>query len=388
MNYQVVLKKITNLYKNSSMPIYMDFHDMPDGVTAAHVAEMHQADLKIEHKYNCRGLTYWCDEKRQTAFCLIEAPNEEAIRDLHNEAHGDAPMRIIQVNDQIVESFLGRIEDPEKSQNTQLNIINDPAFRTLLVVKFEKRALRSTALHTLEAALRGYRKSIVNSVSTLKGRLVKQEATSFLMSFASVSNAVDCALHIQELYNAVITPDLVFKIGISAGIPVTDKKGIFEDTIQMATRYTNIEPSKIVISPEVKDLYESENLNIAVNRKKIRALSPTEEQFLVQFMEFVEKEWRNPALNVDDFSKNLGYSKSKLYRIMMAVVGKSINGFLKDYRLERALKLLDTHTKNISEIAFETGFNSAAYFTKCFIQKFEVLPSAYAKTDYNNKTTP
>jgi len=374
-----VLKKITNLYKNSSMPIYMDFHDMPDGVTAAHVAEMHQADLKIEHKYNCRGLTYWCDEKRQTAFCLIEAPNEKAIRALHNEAHGDAPLRIIQVNDSIVESFLGRIEDPKKSQNTQLNIINDPAFRTLVVVRFEKKTLRKRALKSIETALRDYQKSIVKSVGTLKGRLVKRAATSFLMSFDSVSNAVASALDIQELYNPVISPDLVFKIGISAGIPVTDKKGIFEDTIQMATRFTNIEPAKIVMSPEVKDLYESENLNVAINRKKIRALNATEEQFLTQFMEYVEKEWRNPEVNVGDFSKNLGYSKSKLYRIMMAVVGKSINGFIKDYRLERALKLLDENTKNISEIAFETGFNSAAYFTKCFIQKFEVLPSAYIK---------
>jgi len=361
------------------MPIYMDFHDMPDGVTAAHVAEMHQADLKIEHKYNCRGLTYWCDEKRQTAFCLIEAPNEKAIRALHNEAHGDAPLRIIQVNDSIVESFLGRIEDPKKSQNTQLNIINDPAFRTLVVVRFEKKTLRKRALKSIETALRDYQKSIVKSVGTLKGRLVKRAATSFLMSFDSVSNAVASALDIQELYNPVISPDLVFKIGISAGIPVTDKKGIFEDTIQMATRFTNIEPAKIVMSPEVKDLYESENLNVAINRKKIRALNATEEQFLTQFMEYVEKEWRNPEVNVGDFSKNLGYSKSKLYRIMMAVVGKSINGFIKDYRLERALKLLDENTKNISEIAFETGFNSAAYFTKCFIQKFEVLPSAYIK---------
>ena len=46
----------------------MDFHDLPDGVTAAHIAEMHQSDLKIEHKYNCRGLTYWCDERRQNGF--------------------------------------------------------------------------------------------------------------------------------------------------------------------------------------------------------------------------------------------------------------------------------------------------------------------------------
>ena len=46
------------------MPLFMDLHELPDGVTAAHVAEMHQADLAIEHKFNCRGLTYWCDEKQ------------------------------------------------------------------------------------------------------------------------------------------------------------------------------------------------------------------------------------------------------------------------------------------------------------------------------------
>lgn len=39
------------------MLLFLDLYDLPDGVTAAHVAEMHQADLDIEHKYNCRGLT-------------------------------------------------------------------------------------------------------------------------------------------------------------------------------------------------------------------------------------------------------------------------------------------------------------------------------------------
>ena len=54
------------LEKNTVMPIYMDIHEMPEGVNAKHVAEMHQADLKIEHEYNCRGLTNWCVEKRHT----------------------------------------------------------------------------------------------------------------------------------------------------------------------------------------------------------------------------------------------------------------------------------------------------------------------------------
>src|SRR6476660_5491295 len=119
------------------MPIYMDRHDVSDTVTAENVAQLHQADLKIQDQFGCRGLTYWFDEKRKTAFCLIEAPDEKSLREMHNKAHGQVAHRVIEVDPSIVESFLGRIEDPKKAQNTELNIINDPAFRTLMVIDLE-----------------------------------------------------------------------------------------------------------------------------------------------------------------------------------------------------------------------------------------------------------
>ena len=206
------------------MPLFLDLHDLPEGITAAHVAEMHQADLDLEHKYNCRGLTYWCDEKRKTAFCLMDAPNKQALIDLHENAHGAIPTRIIEVNDTIVESFLGRIEDPEKSKNTTLNIINDPAFRTLMVVKLKTKTLRTREINTLKAAIRGYTTSIKTLTTHFNGRIVKQEANSFLMSFDSVTDALHCGIKIQETHHKVITPDLEFKIGISAGTPVTQRK--------------------------------------------------------------------------------------------------------------------------------------------------------------------
>ena len=127
------------------MPIYMDRHDVSEAVTAENVAQLHREDLKIEHQFNCRGLTYWFDEKRKTAFCLVEAPNKESVLNMHNKAHGDVPHRIIEVDEKIVESFLGRIEDPIKAQNTELNIINDPAFRVLMVIQ------TSSYLNRLEA---------------------------------------------------------------------------------------------------------------------------------------------------------------------------------------------------------------------------------------------
>jgi AraC-like DNA-binding protein len=357
----------------------MDFHDLPDGVTAADIAEMHQADLKIEHKYKCRGLTYWCDERRQTAFCLIEAPNEQAIKELHEKSHGAVPQRIIEVNDILVESFLGRIQDPENSQNTKLNIIDDSAFRILMVVHIKKQVLRTENIDILKAAIRGYNKSMLNIAVNHKGRVVKQVANSFLMSFTCATNAMESAIKIQELYNCVITPDVEFKIGISAGIPVTAKENIFETTIKEANYLSYVINGKIIVSPEVKDLYEQETQSNPTKIKGVIALNNNELEFLIRLFEYTDNVWTNSNTNVIDYHKHLGYSKSKLYRTMVSITGRSPNNFLRDYRLNKALELLDRHHSNISEIAYETGFSSPTYFSKCFHEVYGILPSKYMK---------
>lgn len=357
----------------------MDFHDLPDSVTAKDIAEMHQADLKIEHKYNCRGLTYWCDESRRTAFCLIEAPNKEAIKELHEKSHGAVPQRIIEVNDTLVESFLGRIEDPENLENTKLNIIKDSAFRILMVVYMKRNFLRTENRSTLQAAMRGYKKSIINSVTENMGRVVKQDANSFLLSFTSSTNAIESAIQIDKLYNCVITPDVEFKIGINAGDPITNKESIFEEAIKKADYLTYVTNGKIVIAPEVKELYENENQNNPINIKGVKPLNTNEMEFLIRLFEYTEGVWTNSEISAIDYNKNLGLSKSKLYRTMMPIIGKSPNGFIKEFRLNKALELLDKQTLNISEIAYLTGFSTPTYFSKCFCETYGILPSEYIK---------
>lgn len=362
------------------MPIYMDRHDIPQEITAAHVAQMHKEDLKIEHLYGCKGMTYWCDEKRRTAFCLIQAPNKKAIQDMHNHAHGDVPHRIIEVESSIVESFLGRIEDPEKSQKTELNIINDPAFRTIMVIGLRKVSFTGVDPKHLNREIGICNKSIIGSLEKYIGRIVKQKSDNFLVSFNSVTNAVICAQEIHSIINISSTSfngTLQISIGLHAGVPVTEKKGIFEDTIKTAERFKVMSHGKIMMSPDVKELYESENLNIKLNQKNIKALNQAEEKFVNLLMDYTEKDWANAAFSSDDFSKNLGYSKSQLYRKMISLTGKSPNSFIKDYRLDKALQLLNKRVSNISETAFTTGFSSPAYFSKCFMDNFGILPSKY-----------
>jgi hypothetical protein len=105
------------------------------GVRAKDVAEAHRRDMLIQEEYGCKCMTYWIDEKRGNVFCLVEAPASEVVEELHNKAHGLMPHRIIEVNDTLVEAFLGRINDPEAAAISAdgLKVFHDPSFRTLLV---------------------------------------------------------------------------------------------------------------------------------------------------------------------------------------------------------------------------------------------------------------
>ncbi len=358
------------------MPIFMDRHDVSAEVTAEIVAELHQEDLRIQDQFCCRGLTYWFDDVRKTAFCLIEAPNKQSIIAMHNHAHGEVPNTIIEVDSTIVESFLGRIEDPAKSQKKELNIINDPAFRVVVVLEFEK----DDSIELSEKEREDLHNLIIYHLEKFNGRLIKQNRDSFLISYTSTTESLKCT---QEIYAAFKKSQNSIKtkirIGISAGLPVTDEAGLFEETIKTSEYLSAITRDKIIVTSEIKDLYESENHNV-FHKGNIQILTNSEERFVLALNSFLEKEWSNPKLNVEEICTNLGTSASQLYRKLNAISGKSITNYVQDFRLRKSLKMIQDTEKNISEIAFQNGFNSLAYFSKCFQNRYGILPSRYSKS--------
>ena len=362
------------------MPIFMDRHDVSEAVTAENVAQIHQEDLKIQDEFGCRGLTYWFDDKRKTAFCLIEAPDAKAIQKMHDKAHGQVPHSIIEVEPSIVESFLGRIQDPEKARDAGLNIINDPAFRTIMVISLCWITLSGDS-QPFRTSFEKLNSDIRKTLQSHEGNIVRQSDDYYLVSFKSVTNAVHAALEIQGV-NREFTKNekkqkVNIKIGLSAGLPVTQKQLIFEDTIKLAERIAALVKGEIVVSAEVKELYRSENANTFIKGKGITFLMEPDEKFITLLMDYTDKVWSDANLKVDHFCKPLGRSKSQLYRKMILLTGQSPNTFIKEYRLKEALKCIQKRVGNISEIAFTTGFSSPSYFTKCFKKKFGLIPADY-----------
>jgi hypothetical protein len=81
------------------MPLFMDVHDIPGGVTIDDVARARLADLQVQAGHDVRFLRYWVDERAGRLFCLVEAPSADAAAEVHRQAHGMVAGHIYQVQE-------------------------------------------------------------------------------------------------------------------------------------------------------------------------------------------------------------------------------------------------------------------------------------------------
>ena len=244
------------------MPIYLDRHFI-EGATKHAVTNAHQKDLDIQAKHGVQFLTYWFDEARCTAFCLVNAENKEAVRMSHNEAHGLVPNEILEVDPAVVEAFLGRIKDPvpvESSSGKPAEAVIDSGFRTIMFTDLKDSTLMtrivgdSRALHLLHI----HNALIRNGLRDHGGREVKHTGDGIMASFAFARNAVECAIGIQKGFAAYNreNPDapMHIRIGMSAGEPIEELGDLFGKAVQLAARLcARAEPGRILVAHVVQE---------------------------------------------------------------------------------------------------------------------------------------
>ena len=127
---------------------------MFQGAEAIDLAEAHRKDMTLQDKYHCKCMTYWFDEVKGNAFCLIEAPDKTSMTGMHKESHGLVPNKIIEVNNDVVAAFLGRTGDPEDAEitDTGLKVFSETAFRIILVTELKDPVLMQHDLGSRKSA--------------------------------------------------------------------------------------------------------------------------------------------------------------------------------------------------------------------------------------------
>lgn len=253
------------------MPLYLDIHSVP-GATADDLRKAHEADLAVQRKYGVDYRKYWHNEKCGKVFCLVDAPNAEAARQVHSEAHGLIAEKIIEVDPDMIDGFLG---------GTDINAAGaavfagpggarDTAVRSVMftdVVGSTELAQRlgdDTAFELIST-----HDSIVRAaVSEHCGRVVKHTGDGIMAVFVSPVQMVKAACLIQTVVSSLepetTRPPFQVRIGGAAGEPIERDNDFFGTTVNLSARLcAAAEPGKVLVSNGVAELCLGKGMKFA-----------------------------------------------------------------------------------------------------------------------------
>jgi signal transduction histidine kinase/DNA-binding response OmpR family regulator len=103
-------------------------------------------------------------------------------------------------------------------------------------------------------------------------------------------------------------------------------------------------------------------------------VNSVEEKFVQRLIQSMEEHLGDEKFGVEELASEAGMSRSQLHRKMVALIDQSPNHFIRTFRLARAMELLKKQAANASEIAYQVGFSSPSYFTKCFRETYGYPP--------------
>ena len=247
------------------MPIYMDVHRLEGGVTPLEVEQAHLSDLEAQEKYGVRYLKYWFNQEAGSVFCLIDAPEPDAAVAVHREAHGMIADKLIQVDEVVLNAFLG--DGGEKTAGAAALLPGgdgqtlDGGLRIILFTDLEGSTATTNRLGDAEAmkVLRSHNAIVREALAEWRGKEVKHTGDGVMASFLSCSDAAGCAIAIQQRlakHNSEQAAEPIsVRIGFTAGEPVSDNEDLFGASVQLAARIcAHAHPGQILVSNVIKEL--------------------------------------------------------------------------------------------------------------------------------------
>ena len=247
------------------MPLYMDRHDVTaEGLTPERIAELHSCDLQVQDKYGVKMLTYWWHQGASAGFCLIESPSKEAAEATHREGHGKVPSRIIEVDWQSVEGFLGPVRGPSPGEPWE-----DIAAKTIMCVSIADSSAGSPGVAFAHKTL-----------SARGGRAISPHQDRIVGCFPSVLAGLECSLALRKSLTSVgffqQGTETDVRIGISSGEPVARRMGLFGPAVAEAEALCAMaEPGDVLVSRSVRELCG--NRGFLFSEERSRQVSDFEE---------------------------------------------------------------------------------------------------------------
>lgn len=267
------------------------------------------------------------------------------------------------------------LELPNKNENNSYatqKIINDDSKPTLLIIDDNND-------------IRDYIKEIFNDEYTVFEAADGKEGLDVALKF--VPDIVICDIMMPVMNGIEFCTELKNRTA-TCHIPVIllTAKSLNEQKIEGyehgADSYITKPFSSKILKARVGNLLKSrrklENIfkENSVTDNTLQESKPDnmDKDFISILKNTIHKNIGNIEYNVENLSSDMGLSRVQLYRKVKAITGVSVVDLMRKARLQRGKQLLENTDKSISEIAYEVGFSSPSYFTKCFKDEYNKLP--------------
>jgi len=242
------------------MPLYMDIHHKVDA-TPDDVQKAHLSDLEAQEKFGVKYLKYWFNPQAGTICCLVHAPDPETANKVHLAAHGLAADKIIEVQGEVVEAFLGGSVDAGTGRMISPAGTPDGGFRTVLFTDIAGSTSMTQRLGDAEAMkiIRAHDSLVRREIEARQGRVVKHTGDGTMAAFPAASAAIYASMAIQKAFHVhnQRLPDrpIEVRIGMSAGEPVDEGQDLFGVAVQLARRVCDAaDANQIRVSNVVREL--------------------------------------------------------------------------------------------------------------------------------------
>lgn len=128
----------------------------------------------------------------------------------------------------------------------------------------------------------------------------------------------------------------------------------------------------------IKELWFKQEMTVAPTIAKEETPKPSQDldnEFYTRFLKIFTEEMGNSELGIDEIASRMGLERTQFYRKIKALTNFSPVELIRNLRLKQGRHLVKTSEKSVSEIAYETGFSTPAYFTRCYREAFGETPT-------------
>lgn len=113
-----------------------------------------------------------------------------------------------------------------------------------------------------------------------------------------------------------------------------------------------------------------------IEEKQIKG---NDELLMERIMKVVNDHLDDSDFSVDALTKEVGISRAQLHRKMKDMTGLPVSEFIRNIRLEQAVRLLEEQKINVTQVAYSVGFSNLGHFSTVFRKQFGISPTEYVE---------